>query len=436
MIGLGSQTQVHFIGSIGISELPIFLIAPILFLLDYKKLKHDGFLPFIWLSILTCFGCVVSSYCNHTPTVFFIKGLAFPYAIFASTVVLHRVLREDLASLKWYFLGSFLSGIICIFIFQPETFTAQGGDVAVGEEAVERVTGNVLFIGGKIREALALPVKMAYLSVPTSYSVGISVVSAAVYMLFSSGSGRSAALTILMSAVLILLAGVSRRKMAELGRHVVSLGVVGLILLAVFKSGYSFAAKRGYLGHEAQEKYFRQTRTGESALALIMAGRMELFCGGMACLDRPIIGFGPKAEDRNGYVERYLRDFAAQEDYENYIQSLIYHKSRGEALYIKIPDHSHLIMFWLYYGIVGLFLWMYVLWLFFGYLRRYSVCIPQYFGYVAMGISANLWHIFFSPFAARIDTPLLICCILFCKAIYGRRLKLPYDMEIEARKHE
>ena len=83
LIGLLSQTQISFIGSIGISELLIFLVAPLVFFLDYNRLRADGFLPFVWLSILCCLTCILSSYINHTPLMFIIKGLAHPYSLFA-----------------------------------------------------------------------------------------------------------------------------------------------------------------------------------------------------------------------------------------------------------------------------------------------------------------------------------------------------------------
>ena len=66
LIGLGSQTQIQVVGSIGISELVMFLIGPFIFFLDYRQLKADGFMPFVWLSIFVCMGCVCSGMINHT----------------------------------------------------------------------------------------------------------------------------------------------------------------------------------------------------------------------------------------------------------------------------------------------------------------------------------------------------------------------------------
>lgn len=436
LIGLGSVTQFHLVGSLGLSELPMFLLAPFIFILDYRRLSADGFAPFIWLLILTCFGCLISSHVNDTPDIFLLKGLAHPYAMFSAAVIFHRLLRNNFGGLKWFVIGAFLSGIISIFIFQQETYTAGGGYLAEGTDAINRVMGYSLFWSGKIKEVLTLPVKAAYLSVPTAYSAGVGVFLVALTMVISSGSGRSAALTILASTVLIAIARRSRLRMERIGKHIIIVGICSVVALGVLKAGYSFAAREGLLGYEAQRKYLKQTRMGDSALKILMAGRMEFFCGVMACLDHPILGFGPKGEDTGGYVERYLREYGAQEDYEHYVADVQWRKSRGELSYMAIPAHSYIGMFWISYGIVGLLLWLYVLGMFFMYLRKYASAIPQWYGYVVLGLTAESWHIFFSPFASRFQLPLLICCILFCKAVKKGMLTLPMDMEMEARKFE
>lgn len=439
LIGLGSQTQFHFLGSLGISELPVFLIAPFVFVSDYKTLKNDGFLPFVYLAILTCVGCVVSSCVNNTPFIFFIKGLAHPYAIFATTVVLHRILRRDIGAFKWVVVGAFVSGIVSIFVFQQETYTVQSGaegSAVTGMAAVEAVTGYALFWSGKIGDLLTLPIKAGYLSAPAWYSLAALIVTTAASIILSRGSGRSAALTTVLAILLILLGGRSRKRMASMGRNIIQLVVCVVVVVAIFKSTYSYAAKNGYLGDDARRKYYTQTRMGESALALLMSGRMELFCGVMACLDHPLLGFGPKAEDTGGYTERYLREYGSPEDYNSYLWSVQYYKSQGIDVYRMIPAHSHIAMFWVNYGVIGLLLWLYVLWLFFKYLRNYAPAVPQFYGLVCLGISTNLWHIFFSPFSERIETPLLVCCILFAKAVSEHKLDLPPNMEIEAAKHD
>ena len=61
LAGLGSMTEVHFFGSIAITELAMFVVAPILFLKNFHRLRHDGLIPFVWLAILTCVGCIYAN---------------------------------------------------------------------------------------------------------------------------------------------------------------------------------------------------------------------------------------------------------------------------------------------------------------------------------------------------------------------------------------
>jgi hypothetical protein len=175
---------------------------------------------------------------------------------------------------------------------------------------------------------------------------------------------------------------------------------------------------------------------GDSALAILMAGRMELFCGVMACMDRPLIGFGPKGEDTNGYVERYLSKYGTPEDYQTFVNVMYERRRRGLEVYIPIPSHSYISFFWVYYGIVGLILWLYVLWLCFKYLHSYAQCIPQWYGFIAFSIASFFWNVFFSAFDARITVPAMISCVLFARAVYEQRAMLPEKMEAEARKSD
>lgn len=436
LVGLGSVTQFHFVGSIGLSELPMFLLAPIVFLIDFRQLKEDGFLPFVCLSILTCFGCMISSMINKTPSIIFIKGLANPYSIFAATVILHRLLRSDFNGFKYFLIGSFLSGIISIFIFQQETFTVHHGELNSGDAATEMVMSYPLFWSGKIKQLLSLPSCTHYLSLPLSYSVFACLISAFVFLLYSGSSGRAAALATFASAVLLLVFRKSRRQMLLMGRHVIMLGLAVVLSLMVFKFGYSFAASSGFLGYDVQQKYLSQTRMGSGALQMLMAGRMEFFCGVMACLDHPIVGFGPKGEDTEGYVERYLQKYGAPEDYTSYV-NYMYRVAREQGyVYKTIPAHSYIGMFWIYYGIFGLIIWIYVLCLFYLYLRKYASSIPQWFGYIAWSMPALVWDIFFSPYGGRVSGPSVVVCILFAKAVFNRRIRLPYEMELEAQKYE
>ncbi len=435
LIGLGSMTQIHVVGSIGISELAIFLIAPFVFIKDYRILKSDGFMPFLGLSLLTCMGCIVSSCANKTPLIFALKGFAHPYAIFAVTVLIHRLLRNDFYAFKWCLLGSFLTNIVSVFVFRPDTYTVSAGGRLEGNEATAHMMTNPLFWTGRIKQALLLPFQMFYLKVPILCTMFCIFVTVGVALMFSHGSGRAQAIVSFLTFLFILIGGKARRQMKQIGKNFIFVILVMAVALVAFKSVYAYAAKNGILGVEAQQKYYRQTREGTSILRILMAGRMEFFCGVGACLHHPLLGFGPKGEDREGYVETYLNEYGSSEDYSNFVQDIANRRKRGESVYIAIPAHSHIAMFWIYYGIIGLILWLYVYYLMFKAINGWISAVPQWYGFMAFGISSAFWDILFNPFSNRIGMPLLVSCILFSKMVVEKKMFLPVDMEMEAQKY-
>lgn len=434
LFGLGSATQVQFLGSIGISELVSYFVAPYLFVMDYHKLRAHGFLTFVFLVIFTCMGCVVSSKINGTPFIPMLKGLAVPYSYFAIVIVLHHLLCKDFSGYKWLFWGAFLSGIISIFVFQPAAATVRGGVMLTGAAATENMVSHPLFWSRKIKGVLNLPINVAYLSLPKWYVIGAALVGTFVTLLFSGSTGRSAAATGLAGVVFLAIGGKSSSAIKRLCKHFLLVAICGIVMLGAFKGLYSHLAKSGALGVESLEKYERQTIGGESILKMLMSGRMEFFCGVLAALDHPLVGFGPSPEDKGGYALNYLAKYGTFEDYEAYRKAV--QNAYREGRPFQIPLHSYITFFWLSYGIVGFILWIYVLMLIFFYLRKYAPAIPQVFGMIAMSTPGMVWAIFFSPPGVRVGAMNFVVFILFCRAVYKKKFILPVEMQREIIKVE
>ena len=429
LIGLFSMTQIHVVGSIGISELVIFAIAPFVFFATYRTLKADGFSAIAWLSLLACLGCFIGSMFAGTPTVIMMKGMASPYAVFGCVVVFHSLLRKNLTGLKWVLLGTALSLIINIFVFQPETNIVRGGMKAEGEAAVELVTSGVLFWSNRVSEFLTLPIKGWFLKIPIWYSLLAPFFVAAFFLLYSGGSGRSAALAMLISVVILLMGRKSRRGMYLLTRRIPMMVIGFIVVIFMFRIGYEFAAPRGLLGVDAQNKYERIANTKKGSAGLLLSGRLETFIGLRACIDKPILGFGAKALDRWGYVESMIKEYGTWEDYE------IYRNSLRTGYLRTIPAHSHIVSAWLDDGIFGLLLWCYVLYVMYQYFRKNTYVMPQWYGYFALSIPGAVWDIFFSPFGGRVSMSLLITCLLIVSAIKKNRIPMPIDMELKAQEY-
>lgn len=433
LIGLGSRTQFHFFGSLGISELPIFILAPFVFMRDFNKIRSCGFMPWLTLSLCVCVGCLISGFVNDTPLFFLIKGFATPYSIFAIGVIFFHFMYKDLMSFRWFIVGTFLSSIICVFIFQPETYLTSNTGLIEGEAAVMRVVSYPLFWAREISELLTIPVDGWYLNVPSTYSWIIPLIMGFLFIIISDSSGRSAFLVSICASCIIFLGGRSRLKMRKFGKnfiYFVMLGVIGIIAL---KSIYSAMAISGMLGEKSIEKYEKQTSSGKGLLNLLMSGRKEFFISLIAAKDRPIVGFGPRAEDTKGYAESFLLKYGSEEDIQNYFTLIKNRTARIGDWYRVIPTHSYIGAFWVYYGIIGLLFWLYILMLIWKYFRTYLTAIPHFFGYLSISFPGMLWDIFFSPYGNRFGSVLPIVCVLFARAVAKRRIILPYRMinEIE-----
>ncbi len=428
LIGLFSHTQIHVMGSIGISELVIFIVAPFVLVIKYGTLRREGFKTIVWLSLLACLGCFIASMLGKIHPIVMMKGIAAPYAVFSSVVVLHSLLRKNMDGLKWILLGMALSLIVNIFIFQPESSIVRGGIRYEGEAAIALVTSGVLFWSNRVSAFLTLPIQGWYLKTPFWYSFLAPVFVAVFFLFYSGGSGRSASLATFISVVLILIGRKDRRTMFSISKHVVLILISLIMVIFIFKIGYQFAAPRGWLGEEAVKKFERITNNRNNGfLGFLISGRLHTFIGLRACFDRPIMGFGSKAIDRWGYTERMLDRYGNAQDYENYINAV------KTGMSHSIPAHSHIVASWLDCGIFGLVLWCYILYIIYGFFRYYTGVVPHWYGYFVMTIPSSVWDIFFSPFGDRIDISLLITCLLLASAINKGMLQFPIEMEYESK---
>ena len=429
LIGLFSLTEVHVVGSIGISELCMYPLGPLFFVLDYAKLRRDGFTKALWLLILTMIGCIISSKVNHTPLVFALKGLAFPYTMFDIIVVLHRLLRNNFKGVRWLFVGMALSGVICVFVFQRGTEVIAQGAVLSGKDAVEQITGGTLFWAQRLGAFLTLPIKGWYLQTPWLYSA-LEPLGLAVFTMLTTISGRSMVIMSLAGVLMVVMGRKSRRRMASVSKHV----IIGLVAMAIavgcFKKAYSYCAKNGLLGDEQVEKYEKQSRGGAGSLRMLLAGRPEFFICLFAGADNPILGLGPKAMDNNNYVGEFLSKYGSPEDYDDFITGIQNSIARGEYYGHMLPAHSGIGAFWVWFGIFGLLYYLYFIFKLMQLMCRYLSAVPHWYGIFAFGIPGTFWAVLFSP-PERFACALMFTLVLFAIAVGKNRLQLPFDMQHE-----
>lgn len=402
LIGLFSMTQIRLVAKIGISEAGMLIAAPILFFQDLPSLKRDGVLPLLNFAFIWLGGACLSDWINGSSFAQMFRGVAVPYVICSTVIVIHHFIKNDVRSCKWLIFGLACSSVLSIFIFQR----GMAGDMAAEGDvagAIERVVGYKLFWAFTIKTWLLLPVQTMYLSVPFFYSFfAVCVASIAAWLT----GGRSSFLVSVFSLVMLIYARKRFRAMRQIKKHIVVVLLVLGGIGAVVKWGYKYAGQHGYLNEYETKKFERQTQAGDSVLKLLMAGRGEFFISCFAIWDRPIIGHGSWAIDRRGYTQEFLVKYGTEED----IMALRRREDKISDMggLATIPTHSHITTAWLWHGIAGGMFWIYV-----GilagkaFIRRLHL-VPELYGYLVIALPNIAWDILFSPFGLRTEE-----CLLF-----------------------
>lgn len=424
LFGLGSQFQLWGV-SLSFTELFVFAAAPILFIGELPYMRRNGMMRFFWLSVAVMIGGGIACLVNHTPFHFALRGMAVVCLLPCTIVVSHWMLRRNMNGFKWWLVGAVFSSVLCTFIFQRSVEVSQLAGGVADKHAAEAIMAGPIYWIGRLGEFLNVPAKGWYLQCPTMYCVGAPLFMAAFSML-TSVSGRSAALGALASAALVLLGGKKQRTMRRVGRWFWGLLIAAIIGAFVAKNVYAYAATHNLLGEGAREKYENQTKGNKGMMALLLGGRMESFCGLIACVDKPIIGFGPWALDRGGYAAEFLGKYGDSGDYARYMEAEQFRAAEG--LDKLIPCHAYITEFWCWYGIFGLLFWLYVLFVFARYFRQDCWAVPQWYMWIAASIPGFCWGIFFSPWSDRVGGILFVVACLMARAVRKGRQQLPMEM--------
>ena len=425
IMGLGSMLQVVY--SLSISEILVLILAPVLMFKELYHMRRLGVMPLFNVAVFLIIGCIASLIVNHAEFYQAIRGLSVTCIILSAVIVGHYMLRNNPQGLKWYFIGAMISGFVCIFVFQRsvEVTVAGGADV----DAI--MSGKIFWIQ-RLSTLVLTPLLAFYLRMPVAYCIGAPIFLG-IFSILTSTSGRAASLGFLGAAAVVLIGGKKRNTMTRFGRHfalIFCCAVGGILLL---KSMYQWAALNDYLGDEARTKYEQQTAGGTGIIQLIVGGRADSLMGLLAVADSPIFGKGYWARDTEGYRAQFLAKYGTYEDYEHFNNYMEFLRNNGLELDLGIPCHSHIVSFWVWYGLPGLLFWIYVIYVIFRYIRQDVAIVPQWYYWLAAGVPGLLWHIFFSPFNNRIGLPLTIIAMLLTRAVRLGKYQLPYDMikEIE-----
>ena len=379
-------------------------------------MKRDGVMPILNLSLMAIVGCILSSLINASTFAQFARGFAQIYSTWASLVVGYYLLKRNIMSYKWFLLGTFLSGILSIYFMQGAAATVGGIANASSKEATDMVLNSALFWQGRMLPAINLPIQMFYERCPYIYSVIAPILCGILSLYLSKGSGRGAFAVLAMTSLIIALGGKSNQSLSKIRKGFWLILVLGLIAMGGIKLGYSWAASSGRLGEDAERKYQDQTQRGTDVLSILIGGRVDFFIGLYACLQKPIWGHGPWPLDKDGYRAYFLTKYGTEDDIRNVLEY------SDKYAFKTIPAHSHLVGFWLEYGILALPFWLYVIWLMFRYFRKDLDANPALFGWLVFAIPSAIMNILFSPYANRVGIPILIIALILIHRRKGQSI--------------
>lgn len=420
LMGLFSQTQIRLIGFMDISEAFAYVAGPIFFILDFERIKRNGFGVFFLVWFLCGIGAFVSSWVNNTPFVNMARGVATPISVFCLSSVFYHFLSRDFKAYKWFFIGAAISTILSVFVFQRGYERSLGGDLeATGEAATKAVMSYSLFWFSIWGTLITIPIYMFYRKLPRWYPI-VCALWFMFYGFFSAGSRSSLGMTI-VTILLFIIGGKTHESMRYVKKHFVSIMLFLAILTPFVGQFYKYCAVNNYLGERAYNKYMGQTKIGEGILNILMSGRSGFFAGLRAAVDRPILGYGPWPIDEKGYYREYVRKYGDVEDLRHIDKMEL--QGRRE----RIPGHSWIVVFWTWYGALGLLCMLYIGWLLLSTLKNRMAVIPDLFGYFAFMLPTMLWGWLFSPFGSRTGMSLMFVLCVFVKSIDKGRFRLTYD---------
>ena len=421
--GLGSQLQV--IASLSITEAIALVVGPIVLFSNYASMRRDGVLTYFWISLMLVVGCAVACVVNGPlPLLLIIRGLAMTGIMAMAVPFTYWMIKTDPENFKWMFIGGAISSVLCIFVFQRSVEVAINARGLSGSAAVDGIMSGPLFWIHRLTSFLNAPAAGWYMKVPLAYSICAPLFMAG-FALLTSTSGRAAALGALGSAALCFIGGKKRSTMEKINKRFTLYMIVAALSVVAINVGYRMAATSGLMGEKSRLKYEQQTKQGSGILKLLLSGRAESFAGLFACFDKPIVGWGPWAMDTRGYWLEFLDKYGDPDDYKVYYESEMLH---GAGM---IPCHSHITECWLWYGIFGLIIWLYVLYVFMRFMKQDCAAVPQWFFWLACSIPGTVWHIFFSPLGSRTGIQFLVVACLMARAVRKGTFKLPVSMERE-----
>jgi hypothetical protein len=377
--------RLQLVGTLYGSEIAALALLPVLLMMRGHLLGRRPVALFIALCLLWAFGQVATDLLRETAFEDYSRGwskIAFTLTNFCAIFLLLNGQRRRVVLFQ---VGAIVGGVLG-YLINPSVF----------EDPDPWKFG----VAGPVTVLLVLMSQVPVIRRRLQLSVGLLLFTALLNVyLGSRGLGGWTLLTAVFMVVERYLGRISARNRRNFLLALPIIAVVGGVSALALGEAYSYAAQRGLLGEEAEEKYKQQA---EGNLGLLVSARPEILVSSQAILDSPIIGHGSWARDPY-YMSMYID--LAEAGYGFQAVGIV------DDL---IPTHSHLFGAWVEAGILGAVFWAWCLVLAGRVFLNLWLTREPIGGLLVFMAMNELWDIPFSPYGSerRFLTPFILAVMI------------------------
>lgn len=390
LFGAGWAFAVHFFGAIYGSELLAIALLPTLKPLRLIETNADLRLVLMAYGMILL-GLIVSDFANATAFDLALKGWANPIFAGVSLIFVTAALgKNPVTNVKYFLFASFLANLI----LGNGAYSVTG--VGGGDNSWADIAANENLLKVRVVPFLMPLLALSIFHLRKRWRLAAQLIGLATAGFLFSYDARSAGL---IAFAMTLAVTVFRRPRQVHAKQLFSILGVGLIGGYLAYAGYVYySLNYNSDGHNATQ--LSLVKNPYNPVMLLGIGRPEWLVAADVLAEKPILGYGSWAEDKD---QRFALIRAILTDTVD-----IYNATSGERHY-WIPTHSVVLASWIWGGLIGLSGALLLV----ATLLRFTVkalnARPEALIFITYFATGLLWDIFFSPIQSlRLSAPIAL----------------------------